>query len=154
MPPSFVIGVGNRLKGDDAIGCLVADGLAGAPGIRVVDAGTAPENYLEPVASAGPDRVLFVDACAFGGKPGDFRLFPRADIDRLAAQLVSTHTLPLSMTVAMLERLTGARIELLGVQPESLGFDAELSPPLRAALPRIVAFVRGWVAGGATARSA
>jgi len=153
MPAGFVIGVGNRLKGDDAIGCLVADGLTGVEGIRVVDAGTAPENYLEPVAAAVPDRVLFVDACAFGGEPGEFRLFGRADIDRLTGQLVSTHTLPLGMTVAMLEQLTPARIELLGVQPASLDFDAELSPPLRAALPRIVEFVRGW-ASGATARSA
>ncbi len=141
-----MVGVGNRLKGDDAIGCLVVDGLESSGELRAVDAGIAPENYIEPIAADEPERVLFVDACAFGGEPGEFRLFGRADIDRLAGQMVSTHTLPLGMTVAMLAQMTGARIELLGVQPVSIEFDAEMTEPLRETLPRVVERVRAWAA--------
>jgi hydrogenase 3 maturation protease len=147
MATTVLVGVGNRMKGDDAIGCIVIDGLKELERAVVFDAGTAPENYIEPIVELDPDRLLFIDACAFGGEPGEFRLFGREDIDRLAAGLVSTHTLPLSMTAALLGQQIKASIHLLGIQPESLEFDAGLSEPVGRALPGIVEFVRGWVAG-------
>jgi hydrogenase 3 maturation protease len=147
MATTVLVGVGNRMKGDDAIGCRVADELKELERAVVFDAGTAPENYIEPIVELDPDRLLFIDACAFGGEPGEFRLFGREDIDRLAAGLVSTHTLPLSMTAALLGQQIKASIHLLGIQPESLEFDAGLSEPVSRALPGIVEFVRGWVAG-------
>ncbi|UCG43932.1 MAG: hydrogenase 3 maturation endopeptidase HyCI [candidate division WOR-3 bacterium] len=150
MDRAVVVGVGNRMKGDDAVGCLVADELTApekAFQAKVYDAGTAPENYIEPIVELDPDRVLFIDACAFGGEPGEFRLFGREEMDRLAAGLVSTHTLPLSMTAALLGQQTKATIQLLGIQPQSLEFDAGLSEPVSRAMPGIVEFVKVWVAG-------
>ncbi len=147
MAVTAIVGVGNRMKGDDAIGCLVADELKELGRAVVFDAGTAPENYIEPIVELDPDRLLFIDACAFGGKPGEFRLFASKEMDRLAAGLVSTHTLPLSMTAALLGQETKATIQLLGIQPQSLEFDAGLSEPIAGALPGVVEFVKGWVAG-------
>jgi hydrogenase 3 maturation protease len=140
-----VLAVGNRLRGDDAIGPRLADALEPAPGLRVFDAGLSPENYLGPVIEFAPEAVLVVDACEFGGKPGEHRLFGREELERLAGGFISTHTLPLTLTVTMLEQQLAARIEFLAVQPGTLEFGAPLSDAVAAALPRLVSVVRRWL---------
>jgi len=144
MGRPVLVGVGNRLRGDDAIGCAVIDELGELEGVKVIDAGNTPENYLEPIARLEPERILIVDACDFGGRPGEFRLFGRDEIERLSYGLLSTHTLPLSLTAEMLARETGADIRLLGVQPARVEFGQDLSVPVAKALPEVVAFVRAW----------
>ena len=173
-----MLGVGNRLRGDDAVGCVVCDelGKARIPGSKdsrgavpdagipepsiprplspggsslgdsvfVVDCGSTPENYIQPVADRQPARILVVDCCSYGAKPGEFRLFSRKEVDRLAYGLLSTHTLPLTLTIEMLSLETGAAIELLGIQPERIEFGEDLSEPVRRALPAVVEFVRHW----------
>jgi hydrogenase 3 maturation protease len=141
---AVVIGVGNALRGDDAVGPLVIERLGEVAGARLFDAGPAPENFLEPIAGLEPERILFVDACDFRAAPGEFRVFEMPDIERLSAGLVSTHTLPLTMT-AQLFAAAGARVSLLGVQPQSLGFGAPLSAPVEASLPAVLDAVRAWI---------
>lgn len=144
---SVVLGVGNRMRGDDAVGSRLTEELKGIEGLVVFDCGTTPENFIEPVARLNPERILVVDACAFGGEPGESRLFERADLARLSAGLLSTHTLPLSLVVAMLEQEVGATIQVLGVQPEQIAFGTGLSEPVLQALPRLARFVRNWASG-------
>jgi hydrogenase 3 maturation protease len=154
-----VLGVGNRLRGDDAIGCVVCDELRAGhdpiplgesgscskpPDLLVVDCGDTPENYIQTVADRRPTRILVVDCCDFGAKPGEFRLFSRPEIERLSYGLLSTHTLPLTLTADMLSLETKATIELLGIQPQQIEFGTELSEPVRRALPELVEFVRSW----------
>ena len=154
-----VLGVGNRLRGDDAIGCLVCDELrssgpssdvqrpSSVPGLFVLDCGNTPENFLQPIADRKPTRILVVDCCSYGAKPGEFSLFSREEVDRLSYGLLSTHTLPLTLTMEMLSLETRAAIELLGIQPERIEFGEDLSEPVRRALPAVVGFVRQWAQG-------
>ena len=178
-----ILGVGNRLRGDDAVGCIVCDelcadtdsdspprhqdtksgpesdaspgdlgGLGGCSlpdGVFVLDCGSTPENYVQPIVDRKPTRILVVDCCDYGVKPGDFRLFSRDEIEQLSYGLLSTHTLPLTLTIEMLSLQTGATIELLGVQPERIEFGKDLSEPIQRALPAVVEFVRNWVKGEA-----
>ncbi len=146
-----ILGVGNRLRGDDAIGCVLCDELKGtvpawglSPEPHVIDCGDTPENYVEPVAKLAPCRILVIDCCDFGAEAGEFRLFSRPEIEELSYGLLSTHTLPLSLTVELLSVETGAAIELLGIQPERIEFGEEMSEPVQRALPAVVEFVRNW----------
>ena len=151
-----VLGVGNRLRGDDAVGCIVCDelqktsssslvpGPSSIPGLFILDCGSTPENYIQPVADRNPTRILVVDCCDYGAKPGEFSLFSREQVDRLSYGLLSTHTLPLTLTIEMLALETGATIELLGIQPERMEFGEDLSEPIRRALPGVVEFVQNW----------
>jgi hydrogenase 3 maturation protease len=151
-----ILGVGNRLRGDDAIGCIVCDELqkpgpsslvprpSSVPALYVLDCGSTPENYVQPIADRKPTRILAVDCCHYGAKPGEFRLFSREEIDSLSYGLLSTHTLPLTLTIEMLSMETGATIELLGIQPESIEFGEELSESVQRSLPAVVEFVRNW----------
>ena len=151
-----VLGVGNRLRGDDAVGCLVCDEIqktgpsslvprpSSVPGLFVLDCANTPENYLQPIADRRPSRILIVDCCSYGARPGDFRLFTRPEIEQLSYGLMSTHTLPLTLTIEMLSLETNAIVELLGIQPERIDFGEDLSEPVRRALPAVVECVWNW----------
>jgi hydrogenase 3 maturation protease len=154
-----ILGVGNRLRGDDAVGCMVCDELSAGhdpvllgesgscpkpPDLFIFDCGNTPENYLQPIAGRNPARILVVDCCDYGAKPGEFRRFSRPEIGQLSYGLLSTHTLPLSLTIEMLSLETRAVIEMLGIQPERIEFGEDLSEPVRRALPAVVEFVRTW----------
>jgi hydrogenase 3 maturation protease len=154
--PVAVLGVGNRLRGDDAVGCVVCDelqktspsplvpGPSSVPGLFILDCGSTPENYIQPVADRKPTRILVIDCCNYGAQPGEFRRFSRDEVDRLSYGLLSTHTLPLTLTIQMLSLETEATIELLGIQPERIEFGECLSEPVRHALPALVEFVQSW----------
>ncbi|MBD3277109.1 MAG: hydrogenase maturation protease, partial [Candidatus Aegiribacteria sp.] len=63
------VGIGNLLKGDDALGPKLVEELA-SKGLKTVDAGTTPENYIGKVASMEPDTVVLIDAVHLDSKPG------------------------------------------------------------------------------------
>ncbi|MEO0078039.1 MAG: hydrogenase 3 maturation endopeptidase HyCI [candidate division WOR-3 bacterium] len=144
--PVVVVGVGNRLRGDDGIGPALLDALAGFEQVCRFDVGSTPENFILPIAQLKPGRIMVVDACDFGGQPGEFRLFDQSQVEQLAYGLLSTHTLPLSLTVEMLAQETRAEVVLLGIQPADIRFGADLSEPVRSALPALIAFVQRWAA--------
>lgn len=70
-----VIGVGNDLRGDDAVGLVVARRVrAGAPeGVRVLECEQEPSRLLD--AWRGVDAAYVIDACASGGTPGTVHRF-------------------------------------------------------------------------------
>jgi hydrogenase maturation protease HycI len=152
------------MRGDDAVGCLVCDGLQEtspssnvhspslSPGLCVLDCGNTPENCIQPVTDMNPARILIVDCCDYRAKPGEFRIFSRPEIEELSYGLLSTHTLPLTLFVEMLSLSTKAAIELLGVQPQGNEFGTDLSEPVRCALPALLQFIRNWARAEAVAR--
>lgn len=67
---TLVIGCGNLLRGDDAVGPILVRHLAalGTPhGVRLADAGTAGMDVA--FAMRGQDRVMIVDASVGSGHP-------------------------------------------------------------------------------------
>ncbi len=121
-----MLGAGNRMRGDDGAGSLLAGRLRGCASFPCFDGGCAPENFLEKVVAANPDAILIADAADFQGRPGEARLFgPEA----LAGGGISTHAVSFKMICDYLNfRLPGARIFFLAIQPESAAFGEGLSP--------------------------
>jgi len=126
-----VLGVGNRYRRDDGAGSLVAEHLVGRTDARSIDAGEAPENYLEQVARSHPDTVLILDAFDFGGAPGDLRIL---DPELAGSSGLSTHALSLRMTADYLSIRTHARLALLAIQPADIGLGTELSEEVSRAV--------------------
>ena len=141
-PKTLVLGIGNRLRGDDAIGCLVVDELKSNNGLVAIDSGSAPENFIDKIVSLAPSKIVIVDACNFGVEPGKFQLFEEEQIEKISSQVLSTHTLPISLTVAMIKQQIACKIQLLGVQPESLDFGDGLSASLKQAKSQIVKYLK------------
>ncbi len=142
-----VVGIGNRLRGDDAVGPIVTETIGTLEDAVIYDGGTAPENLLGPLMEMAPANILLVDACDFGAEPGGFRFFDCAAIKLLTARQISTHTLPLALLAELLAAAQ-CSVELLAVQPERLDFGAPLSPSVARALPAVAAAIRTWAAGG------
>ncbi len=76
-PEVTVIGVGSPLRGDDAVGLLVAERLQHdrelPPQIEVLEAGLCGVDLVLLLERA--PHAIIVDAAEFGGTPGELRLF-------------------------------------------------------------------------------
>ncbi len=121
------MGVGNRQRGDDGAGPRLIDSRRkGTRGVWI-DAGMAPENFLEPIARSNPDTVLILDAVAFGGFPGECRLM---DASAMEMVVLSTHAGSLGMLSQYLAARCGARVQVLAIQPDQIDAGEELSHPV------------------------
>ncbi len=131
-----VIGVGNRMRGDDGVGSVVAERLQelAKGNLLVIDAETVPENYLGVLWDSKPEFVLFVDAVDFGGEAGEWALVP---LSVLGNKVPTTHTVSLKLLGQVLES-EGIECLLLAVQPKQIGFGAPMSEEVASAAERIV----------------
>ena len=120
---ALVMGVGNPLCGDDAVGSVVAARLAQRFAERAVDAGPVPESFLGPLLATAGRPVMFVDAVAHGGAPGSCCLVRTGD---LVARDPSTHRASLELLGELLDG-EGVPTWVLGIQPLQLEVGAPLS---------------------------
>lgn len=124
-----VVGIGNRLRGDDAVGSLVAERLRPTARLMVIDAEDAPERFLGAIAAARPDSVVLVDALLLGAAAGAVALLRGAEI---AGCTALAHRIPVALLAGILHVDTGAEVLVLGIQPARLGFGRPLSEPVAA----------------------
>jgi hydrogenase 3 maturation protease len=111
---------------------VLAERLKAAnPDAAVFDGGMVPENYLEKVAATNPDSILLIDACDFGGKPGEWRIFSGGE---LAFTGISTHAGSPRMLAAYLHERTGAEVRLLAIQGGEGAKGANFSLAVAAAI--------------------
>jgi hydrogenase maturation protease len=137
----LVAGVGNLLLGDDGVGVHAIHLLQREPilGVTMVEIGTAILHGLDFVESA--DRVLLIDAAQGGRAPGTIYLFDASQNTETRA-VTSIHAMGLREAVRFLSRGQPPPITVIGVEPQNLDYGMELSAPLRAALPQVVALAR------------
>lgn len=135
-----VLGVGNALKADDAVGPSVAESLSRQFPGRVFDAGQAPENFTAPVRRARPDTIILVDAADFGGEPGEIRI---ASSDDVGGLMMGTHAPPLSMFMSILKEDTGADVYLLAVQAASMRLGDTMHQDVKRAVEDIIVELTG-----------
>ncbi|NWF78059.1 MAG: hydrogenase maturation peptidase HycI [Chloroflexi bacterium] len=156
MGGTIVLGIGNRLGGDDAAGTYVVEILnrkqrkAKAPlptqiiSIVIgIDAGTAPESYTSVIRQHRPDLLILVDAANMGLPPGALRIIPPEKIKVLS---FSTHHMPLSMFMSYVEEFCG-KVVLVGVQPERTDMGRGISKAVRQSVKKLAeAILEGRVA--------
>ncbi|MEM2883114.1 MAG: hydrogenase maturation peptidase HycI [Nitrososphaerales archaeon] len=126
MKKLVIVGLGNRLRGDDAIGLELINTLKGRVGdnIFLIEAETTPESYTDVISSFKPTHILFVDAAQFNKKPGYTRLISMNEIADLP---LSTHSISLDTLARYLSQSVSAKIALLGIQPKCIDFKEELT---------------------------
>ncbi|MHB8244171.1 MAG: hydrogenase maturation protease [Acidimicrobiales bacterium] len=81
---TLIIGCGNLLRGDDALGPVLVRRLLdrGLPdGVEVADGGTSGMDVAFRMRGAG--QVVLVDAAATGGEPGTLYRLTGADVESL-----------------------------------------------------------------------
>ena len=123
--------IGNTLKGDDGAGPSLCQKLKGRTSVKLIDAGTVPENYIQPIISSAPDVLLIVDAIDLGAPPGTIRIFEPDQLDRSA---FSTHTLSPRVFVEMICKATKCRPVFIGIQPGQVKLGEPISPEVKRAV--------------------
>ena len=136
--PCVIVAIGNRLRGDDAVGPEVLDRLKGRCRFPVLEGGLAPENLLGPLVHHGPQTILLIDAVHFGASPGSVRWFESEELTEVD---ISTHAMSPKLFLQQLQSQTGARVYLLGVQPKRREFGRELSEECRNAVEKVSQFL-------------
>jgi hydrogenase maturation protease len=142
-----VIGIGNVLTGDDAVGPTVLRLLEAAyelpEDVLVLDAGTPGLDLTAFLA--GLEGVVLVDAVKARGAPGELRVWGKEEILAKAPILaVSPHEPGVREALLNADFMGVApRVaRLVGVIPASVETGIRLSPAVRAALPAALALVR------------
>ena len=138
-PRTAVLGLGNVLMGDDALGPWVIQHLLThwevPPLVRVQDLGT-PGLDLHPYL-ADCEHVVLVDVVRADGEPGELRLYDREQILAHPPGLrVSPHDPGVKEALLSLEFAGSgpAEVLLVGVIPAVVRSEVGLSPAVRAAV--------------------
>jgi hydrogenase maturation protease len=115
--------------------------------VEVIDGGTQGLGIVNLMAER--QRVVFVDAAEMGRPPGQFVRFT-PDQARLLGDDVhlSVHAAGLrdALLLSQTLQVLPGQVIIFGVQPASLEWGSELSAPVEAALPDLVAAILAEVA--------
>ena len=131
---TLVIGIGNRYRGDDALGCLIADEIKARANCDVIEHDGEPASLID----CWQDRqcVILIDAVSSGAQAGTIH---RIDLHDKALpecfRSYSTHAFGIAEAVE-LARVLGRlppKIVFYGVEGESFAADTQLSEPLKKA---------------------
>lgn len=139
---TLVVGIGNRYRGDDAFGCIVAGDLAGhvPQGVKCVEHDGEPAGLLE--CWRGIENVILIDALSSGADAGQIFQF---DLARQALpeefNLYSTHAFGVPQAVELARALgkLPQSIQFIGVEGENFDAGEELSPALSKAKDTVIA---------------
>jgi hydrogenase maturation protease len=128
-----VIGVGNALRGDDAVGLAVAGRLRGLvpAGVEVLEVEQEPSRLLDAWDEA--ELALVIDAAQSGAEPGSVHRYD-ASADRVPARVFrsSTHAFGVGDAVELgraLGRLP-ARVVVFGIEGAGFAAGSGLSEPV------------------------
>ena len=141
-----VLGLGNVLQGDDALGPYVAELLIATyefpPGVTVLDAGT-PGLDLTPYI-AGLEALIVVDAVRATGAPGELRSYRRAELlEKPPPQRLSPHDPGLKECLLALELIgqSPGEVLLVGVIPGTVETSVGLTAAVKEGVPGVAAAV-------------
>lgn len=132
---NVILAVGNSLRSDDGVGPYVAAHLKSSEKLKVVDAGSSPENVIGEVAKFNPSYIIVVDAADFKGTPGEVRLIAEEHIPETA---LSTHAISLKVIARILSEDTGAELHFLGIQPKSVAMGEDLSAEVKTSAHAVI----------------
>jgi len=128
------IGLGNPLRGDDAAGLIFLNRLRSLNQFKeayFIEAGTNPENYLQPIVDCPASLIVFIDASKWGGQPGKITWLSPDKIDSIA---ISTHAFSIKMIEQYLQSERPFDFRYLVIEPEQMDMGEGLSKSVRNSL--------------------
>src|ERR1700733_2385766 len=140
-PRIAVLGLGNLMRTDDALGMLALQQLRAEPcfpkSVTLIEGGTLGLDLMYPLE--GVTHLLALDAIDAGAAPGTLLRYEGDDIDDLPIAK-SVHLLGFSDLISAM-RLIGAapsEIVVLGVQPHVIQWGTQLTPTVEVAMAVLV----------------
>jgi len=122
--------VGNSTLGDDGAGeflysllrdtCVNIENLAGRP-----------EDAYGKVCELRPAKAVFFDAADFRGEVGEIAAIAPESVK---TEAISTHRIPLSVVVSMIEEDTKAETVIIGIQIDNCEYGKPVSNTIKESL--------------------
>ncbi|MBP6733988.1 MAG: HyaD/HybD family hydrogenase maturation endopeptidase [Chromatiaceae bacterium] len=145
-PRTLILGLGNTLLTDEALGAVVIrllEAEGGLGDVGLLDGGTLSFTLSGPIADS--PRLIVVDAAVMGEQPGTVRVFEGEAMDRQLSGIgKSVHEVSLMdlMDMARITDSLPSHRALVGVEPAVVDWGDELSPVVAAAVPEAIARIR------------
>lgn len=141
---TLIIGCGNLLRGDDAVGPVIVRRLLerGLPtGVEVADGGTSGMDVAFRMRGAG--RVILIDAANTGGEPGTLYRMAGTDVEVLPPlEGINLHSFRWDHALAfgrwLLKDDYPDDIVVYLIEAASFGFGDALSERVQATMDRLV----------------
>lgn len=137
----LVLGIGNILLRDEAIGVRVVEELqerySFSPNVDMMDGGTLGLSLLDPICRN--DYVIVVDAVQNGQAPGTLYRMPAEELNKRMKFKNSLHQLDLVETLVYAEML-GKRPDavIIGVEPADISpWGTEMTEIVQSRLPEM-----------------
>lgn len=129
---TLIVGVGNRLMGDEGIGPHIIDNLLrlDMPGdVLCLDCGCDLLNLVSYMDR--PRKIVVIDAIRAGARPGRIHRFDFSDFESIQTRTKSAHQLQTADALRLLKQvcpcLADCEITVIGVEPKAIGLGTELS---------------------------
>jgi len=147
--PILVLGLGNTLLKDEAVGVRVAEYLAALPaaetlGLRCLDGGTMGLTLLVEMEDAA--ALIVVDAAHLAAEPGMVQMFEGKEMDHfLRTRSRNAHDIGLDdlMDALRLRQAVPELRALMGIQPENMRVGEKLTGKVADAVPKAAEMVLG-----------
>lgn len=143
---TLIVGVGNPLLGDEAVGWHIIENLsqmAMPADVRILDCGCDLLNIASCIDR--PRRIIVIDAIRVGGKPGQIHTFDFDELDAIQTRRSSAHQLQIVDALRLLKQtypcLTCCKITFMGIEPGSLGLSTELSEEVNKSIANLTRLV-------------
>jgi hydrogenase maturation protease len=140
-----ILGLGNRLESDEALGGLIVERLendpsllAGLPdpeSVELIDGGTVGLGLIPYLT--GLDGLIVVDVIHADQRPGTLIDLEGSTLMR-HGQVMSVHDLGAAELLGALHVMQAwpRRVRVVGLEP--LAIELELTPPVEAGVPRLI----------------
>jgi len=141
---TMILGVGNLLLRDEGVGVHAATNLQeyGLPdNFEIIEGGTDGFKLFHLIMEA--DRLIVVDCVKGGDEPGSIYRFDIEDFDHFPdIYKTSVHQVSITEVVRLSATMrTPPRTTIIGMEPEDLSMSMELSPKIKAKLPKLLEII-------------
>lgn len=128
-----ILGIGSEIRSDDAVGIFIASQLQAyikknkIKALKVFLGQTAPENFTGVIKKFNPTHLIILDAIDFKKKPGTIGIVGARSEKGVS---FSTHRMPIKFLTDYLYQSIACQSIIIGIQPQSLNFCANLTPQI------------------------
>lgn len=134
LSKTIIFCIGNTLKSDDGAGPALYDLIKNKIPVDIINAGNAPENYIQSIIALKPQNLIIVDALDFSAKPGKIEFF---DLNQISSFASSTHSLSLHFFTSIISNDIATNVHVIGIQPQTVEIGTELTPDVKKAVAKL-----------------
>ena len=142
----MVIGLGNRLLGDEGLGLHIIDKLSQifmSSNVSIIDCGCDLFSVMPYLNK--PQKIVIIDAIRAGGKPGEIYRFDYSKLATMKNETQSGHQIGTIVVLRLLKSaypvLADSEITVIGIEPKTLELGNNLSQEVKERIADVTRLV-------------